>query len=101
MRWTWDPDKDEDNKRKHGISFETAIKEQSNITDEQRAELEALAAMSDEMIDTSDIPEISDWSGAVRGLFFMSAEDQKEALVKLRSRQTVSDADELTAAASD
>lgn len=24
MRWTWDPDKNKANKRKHGISFETA-----------------------------------------------------------------------------
>ncbi len=24
MRWTWDPNKNEANKRKHGISFETA-----------------------------------------------------------------------------
>ena len=76
-------------------------KERSDITTEQRAELEALAAMSDEMIDTSDIPEALDWSGAVRGLFFMSAEDQKEALAKLRSRPTVSGADEVTTVASD
>ncbi|MCY4579774.1 MAG: hypothetical protein OXD31_12110 [Chloroflexi bacterium] len=76
-------------------------KEHSDITAEQKAELEALAAMSDEMIDTSDVPETSDWSGAVRGLFFMSEEDQKEALARLRSRRTISDADELTVAASD
>ena len=25
MLWTWDPDKDAINRRKHGISFETAI----------------------------------------------------------------------------
>ena len=25
MRWTWDPDKNEINKRKHRISFETAV----------------------------------------------------------------------------
>lgn len=24
MQWTWDPDKDDDNRRKHRISFETA-----------------------------------------------------------------------------
>ena len=24
MKWTWDPDKDSDNLRKHGIDFETA-----------------------------------------------------------------------------
>jgi uncharacterized protein (DUF4415 family) len=33
-------------------------------------ELEALAAMPDEEIDTSDIPEISDWSKAVVGRFY-------------------------------
>ena len=36
----------------------------------QKKELEALAAMPDEKIDYSDIPEITDkqWTGAVRGL---------------------------------
>jgi uncharacterized protein (DUF4415 family) len=33
-------------------------------------ELAALAAMPDEDIDTSDIPEILDWSQAERGRFF-------------------------------
>ena len=76
-------------------------KERPDITAEQQAELEALAAMPDEMIDTSDIPEALDWSGAVRGLFFMSAEEQKKALAKLRSRRTVPAADDLKTTASD
>ena len=25
MRWTWDPEKDRINRRKHGISFQAAI----------------------------------------------------------------------------
>jgi uncharacterized protein (DUF4415 family) len=33
-------------------------------------ELAALAAMPDEEIDTSDIPEISDWANAVVGRFY-------------------------------
>jgi hypothetical protein len=33
-------------------------------------ELEALAAMRDEDIDFSDIPEVLDWSGSKRGLFY-------------------------------
>ena len=33
-------------------------------------ELRALRAMSDAEIDTSDIPEIVDWRGAVRGRFY-------------------------------
>lgn len=40
----------------------------SERTGEQRAEIEALAALPDAEIDTGDIPEILDWSGARRGL---------------------------------
>jgi len=32
-----------------------------------RVEAEALAAMPESKIDTADMPEIADWSGAVRG----------------------------------
>jgi uncharacterized protein (DUF4415 family) len=40
------------------------------ISKEQRERLQKLAAMPDEAIDTSDIPEVTDWSGAVRcGLY--------------------------------
>lgn len=40
------------------------------MTDQQKAELAALAAMSDDEIDTSDIPEIpTDWANAKRGVF--------------------------------
>ena len=38
----------------------------NRIHNEQKAEIESLAALSDEKIDTSDIPEILDWSGARR-----------------------------------
>jgi uncharacterized protein (DUF4415 family) len=34
------------------------------------AEIAALAAMGDDDVDTSDIPEITDWRGAVRGRFY-------------------------------
>ena len=40
------------------------------MTDQQKAELAALAAMSDDEIDTSDIPEATDWSDAKRGVFY-------------------------------
>jgi predicted DNA binding CopG/RHH family protein len=33
---------------------------------QQKAALEALAALPDDQIDLSDIPEITDWSGAIR-----------------------------------
>jgi uncharacterized protein (DUF4415 family) len=37
------------------------------ISDEQRERLERLAAKPEADIDTTDIPEVLDWSGAVRG----------------------------------
>ena len=40
------------------------------MTDQQKAELAALAAMSDAEIDTSDIPEVTDWSNAKRGVIY-------------------------------
>jgi uncharacterized protein (DUF4415 family) len=40
------------------------------LTPELEAEIEALAAMPDHEIDTSDMPEITDWTGAVRGAFY-------------------------------
>lgn len=39
------------------------------LTRRQKADIGALAALPDEDIDTSDIPEILDWSGARRGMF--------------------------------
>lgn len=45
-------------------------KRDSGLTDEQRAELDALEALPDDQIDTSDIPETLDWSGARRGVFY-------------------------------
>jgi hypothetical protein len=36
-------------------------------TAEEQAALEAVAALPDNEIDTSDIPEITNWTGAVRG----------------------------------
>jgi uncharacterized protein (DUF4415 family) len=37
------------------------------LTEEERAALAAVANMPDSEIDTSDVPEVRDWSGAVRG----------------------------------
>ena len=48
----------------------------SDLTPSQRAELEALAAMPEERIDTSDIPEVRDWTGARRGMFFRPVKKQ-------------------------
>jgi len=41
-----------------------------SLTPELQAELDALAAMPDSEIDTTDIPAIADFSNAVRGPFY-------------------------------
>ena len=46
------------------------------LTREQRAELKSLAALPDSAIDTSDAPELLDWSGAKRGVFYRPVEQQ-------------------------
>ena len=46
------------------------------LTDKQRADLSALEALPDDQIDTSDIPEVRDWSGAKRGVFFRPASQE-------------------------
>jgi uncharacterized protein (DUF4415 family) len=46
------------------------------LTREQRAELKSLTALRDAAIDTSDAPELLDWSGAKRGLFYRPVEQQ-------------------------
>lgn len=40
------------------------------ITKEMRDEIEALKALPDEQINTDDMPEVLDWSGARRGVFY-------------------------------
>ena len=46
------------------------------LTDKQKAQLSALEALPDDQIDTSDIPEIRDWSDARRGLFYRPVKQQ-------------------------
>lgn len=48
----------------------------SRLTAKQRAELTALTALPDNLIDTSDIPEVRDWSDAKRGLFYRPIKKQ-------------------------
>lgn len=115
MLWTWDPDKDEINRRKHRLPLSiaevaladplalsrqdphpdgdrwdtlceaggvhlfivhtwpdeseryTKMASTRKLTAEERAALEAVASIPDSEIDTSDMPEVTDWSGAVRG----------------------------------
>ena len=46
------------------------------LTPEQQAELDLLAALPEEQIDTSDMPEVRDWSGARRGVLFRPVKRQ-------------------------
>jgi uncharacterized protein (DUF4415 family) len=46
------------------------------LTREQQAELKSLAALPDSAIDTSDAPELPDWSGATRGAFYRPVKQQ-------------------------
>jgi hypothetical protein len=46
------------------------------LTREQMAELKAVNALPDSAIDTSDAPELPEWSGAKRGLFCRPVKQQ-------------------------
>lgn len=46
------------------------------LTPDLAAELDALAAMPDETIDLSDIPEVTDWSNWSRGQFYRPVKKQ-------------------------
>lgn len=43
------------------------------LTREQKQDIAAIAAKRDEDIDLSDMPEVTDWSGAVVGMFYRPA----------------------------
>lgn len=51
-------------------------KEIHELSPQSQAEIRTLEAMSDDEIDTSDIPEITDWSGAERGKFYRPIKQQ-------------------------
>src|SRR5882762_4020658 len=46
------------------------------LTPQEEAELATLAKLPEAAIDTSDAPEIRDWSGARRGLFYRPIKQQ-------------------------
>jgi uncharacterized protein (DUF4415 family) len=47
-----------------------------SVTPAQRTELESLARLPDDAIDTSDVPEVLDWSTARRGVFYRPVKRQ-------------------------
>jgi uncharacterized protein (DUF4415 family) len=46
----------------------------TKLSDEQRCELDVLAKLPDPEIDTSDAPEVHDFTNAVRGRFYRPTE---------------------------
>ncbi len=54
----------------------TVIHKSKGITPEIKAELEKLAAMPDDTIDTTDMPEVTDWSNWKRGKFYRPVKEQ-------------------------
>ena len=51
-------------------------KERAELTESQRAEIAALENLPEEEIDTTDIPEVIDWQGASRGVFYRPVKRQ-------------------------
>lgn len=54
------------------VRYEVDLRDLPPLTDAQKAEIEALAAMPEDQIDTSDIPPLDDvfWKRAVRSPFY-------------------------------
>jgi uncharacterized protein (DUF4415 family) len=46
------------------------------LNERQRAELEAVAALPEDQVNTQDVPEVTDWTGAKRGLFYRPVKQQ-------------------------
>jgi uncharacterized protein (DUF4415 family) len=46
------------------------------LTAKQRAAMKALAALPEDQINTSDAPELRDWSNARRGVFYRPVKQQ-------------------------
>jgi uncharacterized protein (DUF4415 family) len=48
----------------------------NRVSEKQAEELRRLAQQDEEAVDTSDIPEITNWDGAVRGRFYRPLKEQ-------------------------
>ena len=79
------------------------IDELPPLTAKQQADLEHLATLSDDDIDLSDIPEATDWSGAIRGSIRTQASSTEPSVIspsilakfKDRAKQTGGDYQEM------
>jgi uncharacterized protein (DUF4415 family) len=65
-------------KRKDIVAYELDPQQPAPLTAEQKAELERLAELPDEEIDTSEIPPLSEefWRNAVRNPFYRPVKQQ-------------------------
>jgi uncharacterized protein (DUF4415 family) len=54
----------------------TKVAASDGLNSKQWAELAKLAAMPDDQIDTADVPEVREWSGAKRGVFYRPVKHQ-------------------------
>ena len=48
----------------------------NRVSEKQAEELRRLARQDEEAVDTTDIPEITNWDDAVRGRFYRSVKEQ-------------------------
>jgi uncharacterized protein (DUF4415 family) len=65
-------------KKKGTVTYELDLENPKPLTAAERAQLKALAALSDDQIDTSDIPPASEkfWKNAVRNPFYRPVKQQ-------------------------
>lgn len=54
------------------------MQERAELTNEAQAEIEALQELPNERIDTTDIPEVLDWSDVRRGVFYRPRHESAE-----------------------
>ena len=54
------------------------------LTPTQKSELKRLQALTDNDIDTRDIPELRDWAGGRRGVFFRPIKQHSDAMPAIR-----------------
>ena len=73
---------------KQSEARDQGMKRDIKLTQSQKEELDALAALPDDQIDTSDIPEVIERSNSIRGLFHKSASERSKALDELRNRRS-------------
>ena len=48
----------------------------SPLSKGQKEELASIATLTDQRIDTDEVPEVRDWSGARRGVFYRPVKEQ-------------------------